>query len=208
MSFSCRFLQGSSETRSPEFPYLLTQNSLSSAVQAPQAPKTTLELQQDPQKYPPITPKSTPNPDFLPQGGRNLNEIIWRDWGRSRGWKWGKIHNSLVVFPFSLGRSDDVKCHKPVPVCTDMKMHVCNFSLKTVVLEKVLKKFRGGQEGFKNNPWPFLAVGGKGGSCSGAPGHQNRSRNRLEGNSADRCSGSGPSQVCGEGNVGLFLKQF
>uniref|UniRef100_A0A8C3UDX4 Tripartite motif containing 7 n=2 Tax=Catharus TaxID=9184 RepID=A0A8C3UDX4_CATUS len=33
-------------------------------------------------------------------------------------------------------------CHKPVPVCTDMKMHVCNFSLKTVVLEKVLKKFR------------------------------------------------------------------
>ncbi|XP_066064402.1 E3 ubiquitin-protein ligase TRIM7 [Chamaea fasciata] len=41
-----------------------------------------------------------------------------------------------------ISRSDDVKCHKPVPVCTDMKMHVCNFSLKTVVLEKVLKKFR------------------------------------------------------------------
>ncbi|CAN8178371.1 unnamed protein product [Coccothraustes coccothraustes] len=39
-------------------------------------------------------------------------------------------------------RSDEVKCQKPVPVCTDMKMHVCNFSLKTVVLEKVLKKFR------------------------------------------------------------------
>ncbi|OPJ79457.1 tripartite motif-containing protein 52 [Patagioenas fasciata monilis] len=38
--------------------------------------------------------------------------------------------------------SDDVRCQKPVPVCTDMKMHVCNFSLKTVVLEKVLKKFR------------------------------------------------------------------
>ncbi|XP_041265823.1 E3 ubiquitin-protein ligase TRIM7-like isoform X2 [Onychostruthus taczanowskii] len=41
-----------------------------------------------------------------------------------------------------ISRSDDVKCQKPVPVCTDMKMHVCNFSLKTVVLEKVLKKFR------------------------------------------------------------------
>ncbi|XP_058713329.1 E3 ubiquitin-protein ligase TRIM7 isoform X3 [Poecile atricapillus] len=41
-----------------------------------------------------------------------------------------------------ISRSDDVKCHKPIPVCTDMKMHVCNFSLKTVVLEKVLKKFR------------------------------------------------------------------
>ncbi|XP_065510859.1 E3 ubiquitin-protein ligase TRIM7 isoform X2 [Caloenas nicobarica] len=41
-----------------------------------------------------------------------------------------------------IARSDDVRCQKPVPVCTDMKMHVCNFSLKTVVLEKVLKKFR------------------------------------------------------------------
>ncbi|XP_061216364.1 E3 ubiquitin-protein ligase TRIM7-like [Neopsephotus bourkii] len=41
-----------------------------------------------------------------------------------------------------ISRSDDVKCQKPVPVCTDMKMHICNFSLKTVVLEKVLKKFR------------------------------------------------------------------
>uniref|UniRef100_A0A8C0ZK37 E3 ubiquitin-protein ligase TRIM7-like n=2 Tax=Cyanistes caeruleus TaxID=156563 RepID=A0A8C0ZK37_CYACU len=41
-----------------------------------------------------------------------------------------------------ISRSDDVKCHKPIPVCTDMKMHVCNFSVKTVVLEKVLKKFR------------------------------------------------------------------
>ncbi|XP_066842831.1 E3 ubiquitin-protein ligase TRIM7-like isoform X4 [Anser cygnoides] len=41
-----------------------------------------------------------------------------------------------------ISRSDDVKSHKPVPVCTDMKMHVCNFSLKTVVLEKVLKKFK------------------------------------------------------------------
>uniref|UniRef100_A0A8V5GTG7 Uncharacterized protein n=1 Tax=Melopsittacus undulatus TaxID=13146 RepID=A0A8V5GTG7_MELUD len=41
-----------------------------------------------------------------------------------------------------ISRSDDVKCQKPVPVCTDMKMHVCNFSLKTVVLEKVLRKFR------------------------------------------------------------------
>ncbi|XP_059347088.1 E3 ubiquitin-protein ligase TRIM7 isoform X2 [Ammospiza nelsoni] len=41
-----------------------------------------------------------------------------------------------------ISRSDEVKCQKPVPVCTDMKMHVCNFSLKTVVLEKVLKKFR------------------------------------------------------------------
>lgn len=39
-----------------------------------------------------------------------------------------------------------MKCEKPVPVCTDMKMSVCNFSLKTVVLEKVLKKFRGGWE--------------------------------------------------------------
>lgn len=39
-----------------------------------------------------------------------------------------------------------MKCQKPVPVCTDMKMPVCNFSLKTVVLEKVLKKFRGGWE--------------------------------------------------------------
>ncbi|KAM6037632.1 E3 ubiquitin-protein ligase TRIM7-like isoform 1-T4 [Chlamydotis macqueenii] len=41
-----------------------------------------------------------------------------------------------------ISRSDDVKCQKPVPVSTDMKMHVCNFSLKTVVLEKVLKRFR------------------------------------------------------------------
>ncbi|XP_050162218.1 E3 ubiquitin-protein ligase TRIM7 [Myiozetetes cayanensis] len=41
-----------------------------------------------------------------------------------------------------ISRSDEVKCQKPVPVCSDMKMHVCNFSLKTVVLEKVLKKFR------------------------------------------------------------------
>ncbi|XP_062491407.1 E3 ubiquitin-protein ligase TRIM7-like isoform X1 [Pezoporus occidentalis] len=41
-----------------------------------------------------------------------------------------------------ISRSDNVKCQKPVPVCTDMKMHICNFSLKTVVLEKVLKKFR------------------------------------------------------------------
>ncbi|XP_027326265.3 E3 ubiquitin-protein ligase TRIM7 isoform X2 [Anas platyrhynchos] len=41
-----------------------------------------------------------------------------------------------------ISRSDDVKSHKPVPVCTDMKMHVCNFSLKTVVLEKVVKKFK------------------------------------------------------------------
>ncbi|XP_072777178.1 E3 ubiquitin-protein ligase TRIM7 isoform X4 [Taeniopygia guttata] len=39
-------------------------------------------------------------------------------------------------------RSDEVKYHKPVPVSTEMKIHVCNFSLKTVVLEKVLKKFR------------------------------------------------------------------
>ncbi|NWW64578.1 TRIM7 ligase, partial [Ifrita kowaldi] len=54
----------------------------------------------------------------------------------------GRISAISSSFPFSLGRSDDVKCHKPVPVCTDMKMHVCNFSLKTVVLEKVLKKFR------------------------------------------------------------------
>ncbi|XP_074023860.1 E3 ubiquitin-protein ligase TRIM7-like, partial [Numenius arquata] len=38
--------------------------------------------------------------------------------------------------------SDAVKCRKPVPVCTDMKMPVCNFSLKSVLLEKVLKKFR------------------------------------------------------------------
>ncbi|NXY24217.1 TRIM7 ligase, partial [Atrichornis clamosus] len=43
---------------------------------------------------------------------------------------------------FLLPRSDDVKCPKPVPVCTDLKTHVCNFSLKTAVLEKVLKKFR------------------------------------------------------------------
>uniref|UniRef100_A0A8V0XE61 Tripartite motif containing 7.1, MHCB region n=2 Tax=Phasianidae TaxID=9005 RepID=A0A8V0XE61_CHICK len=41
-----------------------------------------------------------------------------------------------------ISRSDEVKCQKPVPVCTDMKMHVCNFSLKTVVLEKVLKRFK------------------------------------------------------------------
>ncbi|XP_032303870.1 E3 ubiquitin-protein ligase TRIM7 isoform X3 [Coturnix japonica] len=41
-----------------------------------------------------------------------------------------------------ISRSEEVKCQKPVPVCTDMKMHVCNFSLKTVVLEKVLKRFK------------------------------------------------------------------
>ncbi|XP_062454576.1 E3 ubiquitin-protein ligase TRIM7-like isoform X3 [Rhea pennata] len=41
-----------------------------------------------------------------------------------------------------VSRSDQVKCQKPVPVFSDMKTHVCNFSLKTVVLEKVLKKFR------------------------------------------------------------------
>ncbi|XP_030324587.1 E3 ubiquitin-protein ligase TRIM7 isoform X2 [Calypte anna] len=41
-----------------------------------------------------------------------------------------------------ISRSEDVKCQKPLPVCTDMKMAVCDFSLKTVVLEKVLKKFR------------------------------------------------------------------
>nr|XP_041568671.1 E3 ubiquitin-protein ligase TRIM7 isoform X1 [Taeniopygia guttata] len=39
-------------------------------------------------------------------------------------------------------RTDEVKYQKPVPVSTEMKIHVCNFSLKTVVLEKVLKKFR------------------------------------------------------------------
>ncbi|XP_009999960.1 PREDICTED: tripartite motif-containing protein 7-like [Chaetura pelagica] len=41
-----------------------------------------------------------------------------------------------------ISRSDDLTCPKPIPVCTDMKMPVCDFSLKTVVLEKVLKKFR------------------------------------------------------------------
>ncbi|XP_042746797.1 E3 ubiquitin-protein ligase TRIM7-like isoform X2 [Lagopus leucura] len=41
-----------------------------------------------------------------------------------------------------ISRSEEVKCQKPVPVCTDMKVHVCNFCLKTVVLEKVLKRFK------------------------------------------------------------------
>ncbi|XP_059693303.1 E3 ubiquitin-protein ligase TRIM7 isoform X2 [Haemorhous mexicanus] len=41
-----------------------------------------------------------------------------------------------------ISRSDALKCQKPVPVCSEMKMHVCNFSLKTLALEKVLKKFR------------------------------------------------------------------
>lgn len=53
----------------------------------------------------------------------------------------------MISLLLSLCRSDDVKCQKPVPVCTDMKMHICNFSLKTVVLEKVLKKFRGTRRG-------------------------------------------------------------
>ncbi|NXQ26010.1 TRIM7 ligase, partial [Alaudala cheleensis] len=46
-----------------------------------------------------------------------------------------KVRGALVT-------SDEVKCHKPVPVCTDMKMHVCNFCLKTEALDKALKKFR------------------------------------------------------------------
>ncbi|NXP09638.1 TRIM7 ligase, partial [Thinocorus orbignyianus] len=46
----------------------------------------------------------------------------------------------LMLFPPP--RSEDVTCQKPVPVCRDMKMPVCNFSLKSVLLEKVLKKFR------------------------------------------------------------------
>ncbi|XP_016847270.2 E3 ubiquitin-protein ligase TRIM7 [Anolis carolinensis] len=39
-------------------------------------------------------------------------------------------------------RSDDLKCQKPILVSADMKGHVCNFSLKTVVLKGVLKKFK------------------------------------------------------------------
>ncbi|XP_032997378.1 E3 ubiquitin-protein ligase TRIM7-like isoform X2 [Lacerta agilis] len=38
--------------------------------------------------------------------------------------------------------SDDLKCQRPVPVSSDMKGHTCNFSLKTVVLKGVLKKFK------------------------------------------------------------------
>ncbi|XP_056366163.1 E3 ubiquitin-protein ligase TRIM7 isoform X1 [Oenanthe melanoleuca] len=57
-----------------------------------------------------------------------------------------KIQQPMLEFlkdvTATISRSDDVKCPKPVPVCTDMKTHVCNFSLKTVTLEKVLKKFR------------------------------------------------------------------
>ncbi|XP_061475033.1 E3 ubiquitin-protein ligase TRIM7-like isoform X2 [Rhineura floridana] len=39
-------------------------------------------------------------------------------------------------------RSDDLKCQRLVPVSADMKGHICNFSLKTVVLKGVLKKFK------------------------------------------------------------------
>ncbi|XP_053234920.1 E3 ubiquitin-protein ligase TRIM7-like isoform X1 [Podarcis raffonei] len=42
----------------------------------------------------------------------------------------------------ALIRSDDLKCQRPVPVSSDMKGHTCNFSLKTVVLKGVLKKFK------------------------------------------------------------------
>uniref|UniRef100_A0A8C6ZJ21 RING-type E3 ubiquitin transferase n=1 Tax=Nothoprocta perdicaria TaxID=30464 RepID=A0A8C6ZJ21_NOTPE len=58
-----------------------------------------------------------------------------------------------------LSRSEQVKCPPPAPVCADMKMPVCNFALKTVVLEKILKKFRGGRQ------W-----GGKGGNSGGRGG--------------------------------------
>ncbi|KAL8212896.1 UNVERIFIED_CONTAM: hypothetical protein K2H54_059486 [Gekko kuhli] len=42
----------------------------------------------------------------------------------------------------ALVRSDDLKCQLPIPVSSDMKGHISNFSLKTVVLKGVLKKFK------------------------------------------------------------------
>lgn len=50
--------------------------------------------------------------------------------------------SNLSVFK-NLVRSDDLKCQLPIPVSSDMKGHICNFSLKTVVLKGVLKKFKG-----------------------------------------------------------------
>uniref|UniRef100_A0A8C9MPX6 Tripartite motif containing 7 n=1 Tax=Serinus canaria TaxID=9135 RepID=A0A8C9MPX6_SERCA len=41
-----------------------------------------------------------------------------------------------------ISRSEEVKCHQPVPAGADLKALLCNFSLKALGLEKVLKKFR------------------------------------------------------------------
>ncbi|XP_067414651.1 E3 ubiquitin-protein ligase TRIM7 [Emydura macquarii macquarii] len=41
-----------------------------------------------------------------------------------------------------LSRNNELKFQKPVPVSSDMKNSICNFSLKTVVLKAVLKKFK------------------------------------------------------------------
>ncbi|XP_054831893.1 E3 ubiquitin-protein ligase TRIM7-like isoform X2 [Eublepharis macularius] len=42
----------------------------------------------------------------------------------------------------ALVRSDDLKCQLPIAVSSDMKGHISNFSLKTVVLKGALKKFK------------------------------------------------------------------
>uniref|UniRef100_A0A8D2Q556 Tripartite motif containing 7 n=1 Tax=Varanus komodoensis TaxID=61221 RepID=A0A8D2Q556_VARKO len=39
-------------------------------------------------------------------------------------------------------RSDNIKCEKPISVSSDMKGHICNFSVKTEVLKGTLKKFK------------------------------------------------------------------
>lgn len=112
-----------------------------------------------------------------------------------------------------------MKCRKPVPVCADTKMHVCNFSLKTVVLEKVLKKFRGSRKRFKNDPRPLPAPGGRGGSARGAarglPGAETGSEIGSERDPGDPFSHSGdgheqeetrPSRVVEGGNAGSLRR--
>uniref|UniRef100_A0A8D0GMA8 Uncharacterized protein n=1 Tax=Sphenodon punctatus TaxID=8508 RepID=A0A8D0GMA8_SPHPU len=50
-----------------------------------------------------------------------------------------KVQEPVLDF---LKVSDEVKCPRPMTVSADMKGHICNFSLKTVVLKGVLKKFK------------------------------------------------------------------
>lgn len=112
-----------------------------------------------------------------------------------------------------------MKCRKPVPVCADTKTHVCNFSLKTVVLEKVLKKFRGSRKRFKNDPRPLPAPGGRGGSARGAarglPGAETGAEIGSERDPGDPFSPSGdgrereetrPGRVVEGGNAGSFRR--
>ncbi|KAJ6668161.1 hypothetical protein lerEdw1_015538 [Lerista edwardsae] len=78
--------------------------------------------------------------DFLKKERQELLEFKTQD---------DKKSQDLLVTPevsvdvtSAIIRSDDLKCQKPIPVSSDMKGHICNFTLKTVVLKGVLKKFK------------------------------------------------------------------